>query len=529
MAETPAEAGLTCVTWNVAAINNNPFEYWVTHDDEAYGRLMEDVQQFIDAPTAEQDAEVGTVFTDALFEELAEAMLAEGWQGVEETRQLWRADYSKRRIISGFLKDKQIGSKRLASMPDRLTNSIGLVDGGLTCRPTVISNFDAPLPDVRSWWVAWRSFMFEREIEVPSKNGPKRTRPCALLSPLSRAKYPAVTEAEELISIPLQALCCAIFDVVLVHMLNTVAPETWHGVKAALCKSLLTNKVALTLKILEDQYSDADVIFLQECAAAFTSAIRGSDVLASRFLLLAPAELDAKRDQNSLILASRRRFRVEAAEEITSQVYSFITGTGLATGDLCAMRVPPAQDDPDQTPYLLASFHGDTDGLMTLPVLQAVNKLRHSIADAGDGSKLRLIFGLDANAYCRGVDGKRLDAAALGAACEAWGLADCWSGHAARDPHQCCTTFNARTYLQPQLNKAVSRTRAGADANTDRNPKDYIIFDAAQFGAAGFPERDNTGKRGSFDPEVPFPTLHFPSDHAALLSQLRPTVPNADL
>jgi hypothetical protein len=31
-------------TWNIAAVNNNPFEYWVTHSDPAYNHLMEGVQ-----------------------------------------------------------------------------------------------------------------------------------------------------------------------------------------------------------------------------------------------------------------------------------------------------------------------------------------------------------------------------------------------------------------------------------------------------------------------------------------------------
>ena len=34
---------LSTLTWNVAAINNNPFEYWITHN-AAYNKLMEDVQ-----------------------------------------------------------------------------------------------------------------------------------------------------------------------------------------------------------------------------------------------------------------------------------------------------------------------------------------------------------------------------------------------------------------------------------------------------------------------------------------------------
>ena len=39
-------------TWNIAAINNNPFEYWITHDDADYNALMEGVQSFIDEPGA---------------------------------------------------------------------------------------------------------------------------------------------------------------------------------------------------------------------------------------------------------------------------------------------------------------------------------------------------------------------------------------------------------------------------------------------------------------------------------------------
>ena len=35
---------INVATWNVAAINNNPFEYWITHSDEEYNALMEAVQ-----------------------------------------------------------------------------------------------------------------------------------------------------------------------------------------------------------------------------------------------------------------------------------------------------------------------------------------------------------------------------------------------------------------------------------------------------------------------------------------------------
>ena len=39
----------------MAAINNNPFEYWITHDDAKYNTLMEDVSAFINDPVSVGD------------------------------------------------------------------------------------------------------------------------------------------------------------------------------------------------------------------------------------------------------------------------------------------------------------------------------------------------------------------------------------------------------------------------------------------------------------------------------------------
>eukprot|EP00966_Prymnesium_polylepis_P180992 4192188-Prymnesium_polylepis.1 len=49
---------------------------------------------------------------------------------------------------------------------------------------------------------------------------------------IKKDKYPAVSEAEEAISIPLQALCIGVFDAILVHMLNTLSPTGgWQRLK----------------------------------------------------------------------------------------------------------------------------------------------------------------------------------------------------------------------------------------------------------------------------------------------------------
>ena len=99
---------LTAVSWNIAAINNNPFEYWVEMSDPAYNKLMAGSQRFIDNP-GHRDVEVRDVFTDAMFEQLKLLMLAKGWHGVAETEAIWRSSLSRRRIVSSFLKDKSIG------------------------------------------------------------------------------------------------------------------------------------------------------------------------------------------------------------------------------------------------------------------------------------------------------------------------------------------------------------------------------------------------------------------------------------
>ena len=38
---------LTVATWNVAAINNNPFEYWISYPDLSYNEFMQDIEKFL--------------------------------------------------------------------------------------------------------------------------------------------------------------------------------------------------------------------------------------------------------------------------------------------------------------------------------------------------------------------------------------------------------------------------------------------------------------------------------------------------
>ena len=45
------ESGLQVMTWNIAAVNNNPFEYWITMPGTPeYASLMSSVEEFIENP-----------------------------------------------------------------------------------------------------------------------------------------------------------------------------------------------------------------------------------------------------------------------------------------------------------------------------------------------------------------------------------------------------------------------------------------------------------------------------------------------
>jgi len=494
---------LHIVTWNVAAINNNPFEYWITHEDADYNKLMENVQGFIDTPGV-RDVAVSEVFTPVMFGELKAHMAERSWPGLDDVERLWNDDFSQRKIISGFMKDRALGDKRLASMPDRVTNTINLADGGVANRPTVINCFAGDMSSVPRWWTEWQQFMFIKGLRLPNKS--ELTVPAAMLGKIKRSKYPAITVAEEVISIPLQTLAQAIFDAVLVHIVNSVSANAkWQRLQQQMCDSLNRRKDERTLAILSRTYSDAKLVFLQETAGVFVGKASRHEELSSRYFIAKAAMLDAKRDQNSIMLLGRSYFREESLREHTASVMAaFDKDVPVAAGDLLVMAV----EDVMGRKYLLASFHGDTNGLATLPVLAAVHKLALSMPDH------RLIFGLDANTHAIGTSSKQ-GVAEFATAFVTAGYSSCWGD--SPDP-QSATTFNARTFLQPQLQKAARVDEKVSKG--DRNPKDFILFSRSGFARVSA-RKDNTGE-GRYVEEMVFPTLRFPSDHGLVSTVLRP-------
>ena len=117
-----------------------------------------------------------------------------------------------------------------------------------------------------------------------------------------------------------------------------------------------------------------------------------SKELSECFDVVVPAS-GFERDQASVLMLSKAHFAIESLEDISATVVANLDAESakmVSPGDLLAVAVDSKQGGPARV--VLASFHGDTNGLATLPVLAALVK-------TANGLKLPLVFGLDANSH----------------------------------------------------------------------------------------------------------------------------------
>ena len=461
-----------CVSsWNIAAINNNPFEFWISYSDSTYDDMMQAVETFIS--DQQNDLTIQELFSNDMFLELKYEFEELDVHGLPALEEIWKLDFSQRFCFKEFLQDTAIGDKRLASMPDRITNTINLIDGSKLMRPTVINAYDSGLPTQMEWWKKWIIFMFHTEIQIyceDSSAPPPSQSVFSLIGPIYRSKYPALTAEEQEISVPLQILCLAILDAIFLHIMNSVAPSTWETIRRDISHALIRGKEQGVCRIIAEAYPDADVFFIQEAAAMLIHTVRADARLDAAFAALSPGALDAKRNQNSLILVARRRFAEETFRDVTRDVLALLGGMFVLPGDLFAASVR----DRNGAPWLLASFHGDSNGLSSQPAIAALCAAARSPRFAGHV----LLVGADANTQTRARDRFHQGVAAFREFLAAQGLASLWDAHS--DPARLTTTGSARTCLQTQIHKAVPFAARGA---ARANLKDWILGDGAQVGA----------------------------------------------
>ena len=105
-------------------------------------------------------------------------------------------------------------------------------------RPSVISGFEGEMGQIQDWWRKWREYTFQTDVQTLDRLSPgayKTLTVCEMIEPISHAKYPAITVEEEAISIPLQTLALAIFDCVLVRMLQVCMCVCMCGCGVCMC------------------------------------------------------------------------------------------------------------------------------------------------------------------------------------------------------------------------------------------------------------------------------------------------------
>ena len=309
-------------------------------------------------------------------------------------------------------------------------------------------------------------------------------------------------------------MCGAIFDAILVHMMNTVStPDVWQPLKRTMVENLNKKKIPHTLQILESQYIGSDIVTLQEVSSSFIDMAQASG-LGKKFHIIAPIALDAVRDQNSVIFLSKATFPGGVTSEISTLITAaFPEGVDVpvANGDILAITTT----NMDGVPFVVVSFHGDTDGLATKPVLSAVVKAMQTDATL---MTHKLIFGLDANTYEHARPKKQQDVMDWGKHYVKQGLTSCWGDKPNPSNY---TTYNARTFLQPQLNKACKNEEKREKG--DVNPKDFILFGNNDFEVVQT-WKDNTGEKQYIE-DMAFPTLTFPSDHGILTTIIQAKAP----
>jgi len=553
-------SAIRACTWNVAAINNNPFEYYAsssssttTGDDGAASTTTSAYDAFTRAVEAQLAREgagdaMRDVMTDSMITAVCErARLGRPKECTETTVSSARAHYENRTrsyAVSDFLRDAEIGAKRLCSMPDRVTNTASTALG-TTTRPTVINCYDVPLMNEEEWFERWLEYVFETRVR--GVDGTETTM-FERFIPIKRAKYPAASEAEEEASIPLQALYLCAFDAALVRVATQAAGsfEGWQKIRAELVDSLVKFKTERTLDVLEKCLLSPDedeaaaaaaaaadgtlsVCFLQEVGASFVEAMRSREGLVSRYDIHCPEEMDAKRDQNSILLVSKSFADGADAVEVTRDVMASLgeASSKFSKGDFCAFIIRGA---------LLCSFHGDTDGLQTKTIVAATNAYVRDNADTVDAC----VFGMDANTHVAHIDGKKQGVRDFIEFLEReTAFTSCWTLAGVDVERDAVTTFSARTFLQAQLNKAVPRADVLTSPLTDRHPKDHVLTYAPAGAAAAYDASTSSVRRINavdfsvtgapraleFDPDAFFPNARFPSDHAAVVFTARASPP----
>ncbi|KAF4684822.1 hypothetical protein FOZ63_024742 [Perkinsus olseni] len=353
---------------------------------------------------------------------------------------------------------KNIGDSRIISWPDRFTNVVG----NDRCRPSMISCFTEELSPSKAWLDSWIRFMADAHIPT-----------------LSVEKYNVASPYRENYR-SFSVVGLAVFDSILIAISERTSVD-WRDMRLGRIECVSQRPQQLVNHIAQHLLGAEDVIMLQEVSDDIQNRILSVDEAGGYELIAESNSSGAK--QRSVILIKKGcglEIDVAASERVREAMRAEGERQGLASGDLSVAVVTTANDNP----LLLASFHGDTNGRLTIPTLEVLGSLG-----------LPLLAGVDANCYANATPGNLAVVDFLKA------VTDTGLYHT----QPLTTTRNLRTPLQAQ----------SAKTNVlDENPKDYVLLTDAGMTI----EKSSVDDGGSGGQSLP--NLRFPSDHAIVKAEI---------
>ncbi|KAF4675458.1 hypothetical protein FOL46_001396 [Perkinsus olseni] len=440
-------------TWNIGSVQTNPLEF-SDDSDHRFTHFLAEFQSTAEALEA-SGSTIGDILCEAFPFSVRSSLLGNyrvlGLPSPESSAEAF--DFlAKLRVWSGFLSSKNIGDSRIISWPDRFTN----VFGNGRCRPSMISCYTEELSPSKAWLDSWIRFMADAHIPT-----------------LSVEKYNVASPYRENYR-AFSVVGLAVFDSLLIAIAERTSVD-WRDMRLGRIKCVSQRPQQLVNYIVQHLLRAEDVIMLQEVSDDIQSRILSVDEAEGYELIAESNSSGAK--QRSVILIKKGcglEIDVAASERVREAMRTEGERRGLASGDLSVAVVSTQNDHP----LLLASFHGDTNGRLTIPTLKVLSSLG-----------LPLLVGVDANCYANPTPGNLAVVDFLKA------VTDTGLYHT----QPLTTTRNLRTPLQAQ----------SAKTNVfDENPKDYILLTNAGMTI----EKSSVDDGGSGGHSLP--NLRFPSDHA---------------
>jgi hypothetical protein len=437
---------LKTVSWNLGSLQTNTLEFW-----QPEGSPLRRTQELLDA---ELKTHVNTPISNVFTHQMMTALC--NFVDIDRKAAIFD-NYAKISEVSvyDFLTDKTIGRKRFVSMADRVLRehpTFGL-------RPSLITGSVITDESIHEWWNTYKSFL---EIVDPVRTMVLRKHNSDKYGNKGFSTYELEYYVElQLLHLAISDACFVYISKAIEELGNTISDlaDTFSN-KFVSIKSILTS-------------IDADILCLQEVDASSLENFDG-------YVSVKPSKSYGKQD--SIILLRKGIFDSIEFQSLETPV--------IGPGDLVLIR---ARHVMSGRKFLIASFHGDANGLSTIPFLR---DLRQEVRDEDI-----VIIGSDTNAhYDSGDEGSKLKYSTFESFVSSYSWEIVNKGYP--------TTRSCRTFFQAQAHKG----HHAEDIQFASDPKDNIIF------------RDLTlvdshiifGESES----APIPNKQVPSDHAIVLATL---------